>query len=254
MSDRYASAPETLRGSGQRTEAAVLKTFARLADTLVAGYDMVDLLQSLVESCRELLGVDDAGILLVGPGDRLELVASTSESSALVEAIQLGAEAGPSSESFTSGILVSVPALKAAPAHWARFRKRALKLGYGSVHAIPMRLRETTIGSLSLLSHEEGELDEMDLIAAQALADVATIGILHERALRESSVLVQQLQNALSSRVVIEQAKGVVSLTRGVTVDGAFDVIRSYARSHRLGLGEVAQRLVDGRLRIEPDE
>ncbi len=235
-------------------EESVLKTFARLADTLVVGFDMVDLLQTLVESCQELLGVTDAGILILGPHDELELVASTSESTLLVEAIQLGAQAGPAVESFVSGRLVSLPRLGDAPDKWSRFRERALELGYGSVHAIPMRLRETSIGSLSLLRQSEGELDEMDLIAAQALADVATIGILHERALRESSVLVQQLQNALNSRVVIEQAKGVVSFTRGVTVDDAFDVIRSYARSHRLGLGDVAQQLVDGTLRIEPDE
>jgi len=235
-------------------EETVLKTFAKLADTLVAGFDVVDLLQTLVETCQDLLGVSDAGILLLGTHDELELVASTSESNQLVEAIQLGAQAGPAVESFTSGRLVSVPRLGEAPDRWSRFRDRAVALGYRSVHAIPMRLRETTIGSLSLLTRDEGELDETELIAAQALADVATIGILHERTLRESSVLVQQLQNALNSRVVIEQAKGVVSFTRGVSVDAAFDVIRSYARSHRLGLGEVAQQLVDGRLRIEPDE
>ncbi len=235
------------------SEENVLKTFARLADTLVAGYDTVELLQSLVESCQELLSVTDAGILLVGLGNELELVASTSESSLLVETIQLGAESGPAIESFTSGRLVSLPSLDEAPAQWARFRERASELGYASVHALPMRLRETTIGSLSLLNRDAGALDETDLIAAQALADVATIGILHERALRESSLLVQQLQNALNSRVIIEQAKGVVSFTRGVSVDEAFDAIRSYARSNRMGLSEVAEQLVTGRLRIGPD-
>jgi GAF domain-containing protein len=236
-----------------RREESVLKTFAKLADTLVVGYDTVELLQTLVESCRELLPVSDAGILLVGPGNRLELVASTSESSLLVEAIQLGAEAGPAIESFTSGRLVSLSTFDEAPAHWARFRERATQLGYRSVHAIPLRLRDTTIGSLSLLREEEGTLDELDLVAAQALADVATIGILHERAIHESSVLVEQLKNALNSRVLIEQAKGVLSFTNGISVDAAFDVIRSYARSHRLGLSEVAEQLVAGRLRIEPE-
>ena len=236
------------------SEESVLKTFAKLADTMVVGYDTVDLLQSLVESCQELLAVTDAGILLVGPSNELELVASTSESSALVETIQLGAESGPAIESFASGRPVSIPDLGEAPAKWARFSDRALALGYSSVHALPMRLRETTIGSLSLLSEDAGLLDAMDLTAAQALADVATIGILHERTLRESSVLVRQLQSALNSRIIIEQAKGVISFTRGVSVDAAFDIIRTYARSHRLGLSEVAEQLVDGRLRIGPDE
>lgn len=236
------------------SEESVLKTFARLADTMVVGFDTVDLLQSLVESCQELLAVTDAGILLAGSSNELELVASTSESSTLVETMQLGAESGPAIESFTSGRSVSIPDLEEAPGRWTRFSERALGLGYASVHALPMRLRETTIGSLSLLSEEAGLLDAMDLIAAQALADVATIGILHERTLRESSVLVTQLQAALNSRVVIEQAKGVVSFTRGISVDAAFDIIRMYARSHRLGLSDVAEQLVDGRLRIGPDE
>jgi transcriptional regulator with GAF, ATPase, and Fis domain len=211
------------------------------------------MLQTLVESCQDLLDVSDAGILLVGPQNDLELVASTSESSALVETIQLGAQAGPAVESFQSGRLVSLPTLDEVPPRWQQFGARAQKLGYNSVHAIPMRLRETTIGSLSLLRQRPGELDELDLVAAQALANVATIGILHERALTQSSVLVQQLQNALNSRVVIEQAKGVVSFTRGVSVDAAFDVIRSYARANRLGLGVVAQQLVNGSLHIGPD-
>ncbi|MCU1416787.1 MAG: transcriptional regulator [Schumannella sp.] len=232
-------------------EQEVLKTFAKLADTLVAGYDTVELLQSLVESCQELLGVTDAGILLMGATGELELVASTNESSMLVETMQWGAEAGPAIESFTSGRAVSMPSLDDADGRWPRFGELALNLGYHSVHALPMRLREKTIGSLSLLNMEQGPLDEMDVLTAQALADVATIGILHERALHESSVLVQQLQGALNSRVVIEQAKGVISFTHGISVDAAFDVIRAHARSHRLGLSVVARQLVDGTLQID---
>lgn len=234
-------------------EEDVLRTFARLADTLVAGYDTVDLLQSLVESCRDLLAISEAGILLSSSDGDLELVASTSESASLVEAFQLGAYAGPPRESFVTGRRVSVSDWDGTPVEWQRFRDRATELGYTAIDALPMRLRDTTIGSLSLLRSRPGELDETDIITAQALADVATIGILHERALRESSVLVQQLQGALNSRVVIEQAKGVVSFTRGVSVDEAFDIIRAYARSNRLGISEVADKLVLGELRIGPD-
>jgi GAF domain-containing protein len=232
-------------------EDRVLQTFARLADTLVAGYDVVDLLQSLVDTCQELLDTTEAGILLADPIGELEVVASTSESGRLVALMQVSAEAGPSAESFRTGTVVSVPDISASPEPWSRFRDGALVLGYASAHAIPMRLRDTTIGTLNLLRDALGELDEHELIAARAFADVATIGILHERSLRESAVLTEQLQTALRSRIVIEQAKGVIAHTLGVPVDEAFALIRGYARSHQLGISRVAAGLVDRSIRLD---
>jgi GAF domain-containing protein len=231
-------------------ERQLLQTFAKLADTLVDDYDIVDLLQLLVDTCRDVLDMTAAGILLAdGRGD-LEVIASTSESSRLVEMLQLNAEAGPCIESFRSGRAVSLPDIEQAPAEWAGFRRSALDQGYRSVEALPLRLREATIGTLNLLRSEPGRPPEDDLTAAQAFADVATIGILHERSIRESTVLSEQLQAALNSRIVIEQAKGVVAHTRGVPIDEAFALIRDYARSHRLGLSLVAARLVDRSLTI----
>jgi GAF domain-containing protein len=177
-------------------------------------------------------------------------MASTSESSRLVEMLQVSAEAGPCIESFRSGRAVSLPDIEEAPAEWSSFRRTALDQGYRSVEALPLRLRETTIGTLNLLRSEPGRCPADDLTAAQAFADVATIGILHERSIRESTVLAEQLQAALNSRIVIEQAKGVVAHTRGVPIDDAFTLIRDYARSHRLGLSHVAAGLVDRSLKI----
>ena len=131
------------------------------------------------------------------------------------------------------------------------FRERAIDLGFASVHAVPMRLRDNTIGTLNLLREQLGELEEEDRIAARAFADVATIGILHERSLRETAVLAEQLQGALTSRIVIEQAKGVVAYTNGVSIEDAFELIRSYARSHQVGISRVAARLVDRTLRLD---
>jgi GAF domain-containing protein len=232
-------------------EARLLQTFAGLADTLVDGYEIVDLLQLLVDSCSELLDTTAAAILLAGPGGELDVMASTSEASRLVELIQLSAEAGPCVESFRTGEVVSVPDIAASPERWSRFRDSAIGQGFASVHAVPMRLRDSTIGTLNLLRNEPGELDEQDRIAARAFADVATIGILHERSLRETALLAEQLQGALSSRVVIEQAKGVVAYTNGVTIEQAFELIRRYARSHQLGISQVATRLVDRSLRFD---
>jgi len=231
-------------------EARLLQTFATLADTLVDDYDVVDLLQSLVEACRDLLGSTAAGILLADEGGDLELIASTSEASRIVEIMQLAAHDGPCIECYRTGRAVSVPSIAETPPAWAAFRESALQQGFASIEAIPLRLREATIGTLNLLRSEPGPADEADMVAARAFADVATIGILHERSLRESEVLSEQLQLALNSRVVIEQAKGVVSFTNDVPVDEAFSLIRAYARTHRLPLRDVASRLVRRELQL----
>jgi hypothetical protein len=227
-------------------ERALLEAFATLADTLVAGYDIVDLLQTLVETCADSLDVTAAGLLLVEPDSgSLDVVASTSEETRIVETMQLGAEAGPCIECFTTSRIVSVPDIAEVPARWSAFRDSAVGLGFAAVAAIPMRLRSETIGALNLFSDRVGELNDRDLLAAQALADVATIGILHERTVRASDVLRTQLQGALNSRVVIEQAKGVLAQTHDVGMDQAFSMLRSYARERQRPLAEVAGALVD---------
>jgi GAF domain-containing protein len=234
----------------QTRERRLLETFAGLADTLVEGYDVLDLLQHLVDACHDILDASAAAILLADQAGDLDVMASTNETSRLVELIQLGAEAGPCIESFHSGRVVSVPDIADSPEEWSRFRESALALGFSSVYAVPMRLRETVIGTLNLLNEQAGEFDEQDRITAQAFADVATIGILHERSMRETAVLAEQLQGALSSRVVIEQAKGVVAHTHGVSIEEAFELIRGYARSHRIGISQVATQIVDRSLHL----
>jgi GAF domain-containing protein len=234
----------------ENREAQLLQTFATLADTLVAGYDVVDLLQTLVDRCQLLLDASAAGIMLADDDGDLELVVSTSEASSLVETMQISADAGPCIESFATGRTVSLPDIRESPAAWRLFRDSALEQGFLSVHAIPLTLRDITIGTLNLLGDEPGELPEHDLVAARALADVATIGIIQERTLREADTVRAQLQNALNSRIVIEQAKGVVAFKRGITPEQAFDVIRSYARSHQATISSVATALVERTLTI----
>jgi transcriptional regulator with GAF, ATPase, and Fis domain len=226
-------------------EAALVDAFAALADTLVADYDVVELLQTLVDTCVALLDVTAAGILLAdAESGRLELLASTSEESRLVETMQLAAEAGPCIECFHTGSIVSVPDIEARGNDWSDFGERALEQGFFSMYAVPLRLRQATVGTLNLFRGDVGELNERDTRVAQALADVATIGILHERDFRATDLLRQQLQVALSSRVVIEQAKGVLAHTHGISTDEAFAMLRQYARSNRRQLAQVAQELV----------
>ena len=223
----------------------LVETFAKLADTLVDDFDVVDLLQLLVETCAEALDTTAAGILLTDRGGQLELVASTSESTRLVEAMQLSAEAGPCIQSFETGHAVSVPDIAAEAGRWPAFALSAGQQGFRSAHAVPMRLRDNRLGTLNLLRDTEGVLDPVDALAAQALADVATIGILQHRAISDSTALATQLQHALNSRVVIEQAKGVLSHTHGVTVDRAFDLMRAYSRNNNTPISQVAARIVD---------
>ncbi|MDF2563169.1 MAG: transcriptional regulator [Microbacterium sp.] len=231
-------------------DSRIFQTFAMLADTMVDDYDVVDLLQLLVDACHEVLGISAAGILLADDEGDLQVVASTSEASRLVELMQLGAQAGPCIECYRTGAAVSVASIPAVPEKWGAFRDSATAHGFGATDAVPLRLRDTTIGALNLLREEEGPPDDFDVVAARAFADVATIGILHERSLRESELLSRQLQQALQSRIVIEQAKGVVSFTNGVPIDDAFQIIRSYARRNQLPLSSVAARLVNRELRI----
>lgn len=231
-------------------EAEIIRTFATLADSLIAGFDAVDLLQTLVERSAALLDATDAGILLADGTGRLEVVASTDERSQLVELMQLGHDGGPCVECFTTGVAISIPDIAARTDRWPLFRNAAIAQGFHALHAVPLRLREKTIGSLNLFREQAGELGEFDMVAAQALADVATIGILQERAVRESDIVTEQLQRALDSRVIIEQAKGVIAYVSNVSVGEAFRLIRAHARDHQRGIVEVAGDIVDRRLHL----
>ncbi|WP_372967171.1 GAF and ANTAR domain-containing protein [Microbacterium sp.] len=228
----------------------LLRTFAQLADTLVDEYDVVELMQQLADTCREELGVAAAGILIADPSDELELVASTSESAPVVEALMLGSQ-GPAVASYQRGQTVAVPVIDELGTGWDDFRLSARASGFTSIVAIPLRLRDQTIGTLTLLQTAGAMPTEDDLLIARALADVATIGILHERVLRETEILTAQLQHALNSRIVIEQAKGVVSYTKGVPIDEAFTLIRDHARRHSRRLGDVARQIVERRLTLD---
>jgi transcriptional regulator with GAF, ATPase, and Fis domain len=228
----------------QTRDGKLAAAFVTLADTLVAGYDVVELLQTLVDTCAELLEASAAGLLLADDLGDLEVVASTSESSRLVGMMQLRSGLGPSVKCFTTGEVVTVADISTLDDDWSAFRAEAGDQGFRSAHAVPMRLRRSVIGTLTLFRTTRGLLNEEDRSISQGLADVATIGILHERALRESDVAQQQLQHALNSRVVIEQAKGVIAQVRNVDMDAAFRLLREYARSNNQGLRSVAEQVI----------
>lgn len=231
-------------------ETQLVEAFATLADTMVTDYDAVGVLQTLADNCVTFLDATAAGVLIGDSADELELIAATSEASSIVELMQLSAHAGPCIECFVTGTVVSVPVIDEAPEKWRDFIDSAAQQGFRSVLAVPMRLRDTRIGALNLLRTEEGALSERDVRVAQALADVATIGILHERMLTESDAIRAQLQSALNSRVMIEQAKGVLAYLDNSSTDEAFTKIRAYARNKRMLLSVVAEQVVQRNLII----
>jgi GAF domain-containing protein len=230
-------------------EGQISRAFVMLADTLVDDYDVIELLDRLIGFSVALLAADAAGLLLGDARHGLRPVAASSEDAQTMELLQLQAAEGPCLEAYRTITQVRVPDLGAAVQRWPTFAVAVASAGaYRSVHAIPMRLRGQAVGAMNLFHREPGPLPETDLALAQALADVATIGILQEQAIHRGEVLNEQLQTALNSRVVIEQAKGVISQQLQVGMDEAFDRLRRYARNTNQRLAEVARQSVDGDL------
>jgi len=230
--------------TSESRESALTTAFVSFADTLVADYDVVELLQSLVDTSARLLDAAAAGLLLADETGELAVIASTSERSRLVELMQLEAGLGPCVQAFQTGVVVEIDDIGATADRWPGFSGAALDQGFQSVIAVPLRLRDATIGTLNLFRTGTGRMTAIDAEAARGLADMATIGILHERAIRESTIAQEQLQNALNSRVVIEQAKGVIGQLRGVDMDEAFRILRTHSRSNHIPLRDVADQVV----------
>jgi transcriptional regulator with GAF, ATPase, and Fis domain len=227
-------------------EQRLARVFVELADTLVDRFDMLEFLGMLARRCTELLEVDSAGVVLIDQRGSLRVAAASSEHARLIELFAVQADEGPCLDCVRSGTPVSSTDLTADTARWPRFTAAARTAGFRAAHAVPMRLRQNVIGVLNLLNTEPHGVDETSVRIGQALADVATIGLLQHRAVDDSLVLVEQLQGALNSRVAIEQAKGVLSAFAGVNVEQAFTGLRGYARAHNLLLSDVAKAVADG--------
>jgi len=221
----------------------ITDAFVTVADTLIEDFDIIDLLHTLVTECVDLLDVDAGGLLLADADGELQLVASTSEQAQFVEVIQLSAGAGPCVDCYRQGVPVTVADMEGEGGAWPQFQEAALQQGFQAVFATPMRLRGQVLGAMNLFSKKPGAPTEQDALIAQALADIATIGILQERSIRESHILNEQLQRALESRVFIEQAKGVLAAVGSLDMDQAFAALRNYARSHHMALRDVAQQV-----------
>jgi GAF domain-containing protein len=229
-------------------EQRLAEVFVELADTLVAEFDVVDFLQTLTERCVELVDTDAAGLMLNDQRGNLHVVAYTDESARLLELFELQKAEGPCLDCFATGQVIANIDLATAADRWPVFTRAARDVGFGTSHAVPLRLRRQVIGALNLFTTGRRPLSDEHLAVAQGLADVATIGLLHERALRDQVLLAEQLQTALHSRIVIEQAKGVLSARAGIGVGDAFSRMRTHARRTGEQLTSVAQSVVAGTL------
>jgi len=227
---------------------ALTRTLVELADTLVDDFDVIDLLSLLVDRCVEVLDIAAAGLMLVAPEGDLRLAASSSETMRVLELFELQSQEGPCLDCHRSGEPVVNQDLTTVNGRWPLFAPVAIEAGFRSVHAIPMRLRGMVIGALNLFAAAVGPLADDDVQAGQALADMATISILQNRATIEAQTLNAQLNHALTSRIVIEQAKGVLAERAGVDMAHAFTRLRHHARSNNRILKDVAQDLLDGTL------
>src|SRR5208337_2339065 len=229
-------------------ESDVVRSLVEMADTLVDDYDVVDLLTRLADRCVGLLGVSAAGVMLASPAGKLGLVASSSEAMRLLELFELQAEEGPCLDAFRTGERVGPENLEVGPPRWPLFCAAAYRAGFRSASALPLRLRDTTLGAMNLLSATAAPMAEADLIVARAFADLAALSIVQHRASNEAQRLNEQLSNALTSRIVIEQAKGVIAERAGASLAEAFSRLRSYARNHNLRLTDVAHAAIVGTL------
>ena len=230
----------------------VSAAFVRITDTLVADYDVLDLLHALVEVSIDLLDAAAAGLLLADPQGELQVLASTSERSQLVEILQLRAGAGPCVECYQTGTAIEVEDIRSLNGKWPGFQKAALSQGFRSVHAVPMRVHGKIIGAMGLFGEHPGALTREDSAIGQALADVATISILQERTSRESALVNEQLQRALNSRVLIEQAKGVIAQTAAVDMEEGFRRLRDHARTNNQSLHDTAQHIINRTITLYP--
>jgi GAF domain-containing protein len=232
--------------AGLDREEWLAATLVELADTLVDEFDLVEFLSRLAQRCVEVFGAVEAGVMLADPAGNLRFMASSSERAKMLELFELQNSEGPCLDCFRSGEQVVNQRLGDGQGRWPRFSAEAAAVGFVSAHALPLRVRGQVIGAINILHAEDRRLGTADVRLGQAIADIATIGILQQRTINQAAVLAQQLQGALDSRITLEQAKGRLAERVEVDLDEAFMRLRSYSRRHNRRLTEVAAAFLAG--------
>jgi GAF domain-containing protein len=220
-----------------------LQTLSRFAVVLPVRYDLEAALSELTESVTAVLGLCGSGVTMAEEG-HLRFVTAVSQASRELERNQEEQQAGPCREAYETGVVVRVTDVRKESARWPEFSATATRLSVAGVAGIPMRLADQIIGALNLYSPEPREWSDVDIAVAGVLADVATSYVVNASKLRQQEQLSEQLQEALESRVVIEQAKGITAYKNAVTIDQAYQLMRRHARNNNASLRLVAEAIV----------
>jgi GAF domain-containing protein len=224
----------------------VTETFVVLADTLADPFDVIDLLHELTHRCVELLDVQGAGLMLADPGASLRVPASAGQGARLLELFQLEHDEGPCLDAYRSGRQVTESDFRTSGQRWPRFSPRAVEAGYLSVQSLPLRLHGDVLGAMNLFGVRPQPLTPDQLGLAQAFADITAISIVQDRLTRDRAVLNEQLVHALTSRVAIERATGIVAGRLTMDVEQAFTLLRSVCRRHNRRLSALSEDIVTG--------
>lgn len=232
-------------------ERSVTEAFVSLADSLVRPFDVIDLLEDLTEQCATLLDIASAGLLLADASGVLHVLAASSQQTRNLELFQLQRDEGPCLECYRTGQVVKVADLTTRRARWPQFVAAAHRNGFVSVHALPLRLHDHTLGAIGLFGTTIGALNDEDLTLGQALAHVASVALVTGNAATDRDNLNRQLQTALDSRVFIEQAKGAIAQHANVDMDQAFALLRRYSRDNNRKLTNVAEAITTRTLAIQ---
>ncbi len=220
-----------------------LQTLSRFARVLPVQYDLETALAELTESVAAVLGLSGSGVTMAEDG-RLRFVTAVSQASGELERVQEQQQSGPCQDAYDAGEVVCVTDVRMETTRWPEFAAAASRLGVAGVAGIPMRLTNQTIGALNLYAREPRQWSEEDVTVAAVLADVATSYVINASKMHQQQQLSQQLQQALESRVVIEQAKGITAQRQTVTVDEAYHLMRGHARNNNASIRAVAEAIV----------
>ncbi|MFJ5049950.1 ANTAR domain-containing protein [Streptomyces sp. NPDC088719] len=228
-------------------EQQVSEVFVKVADSLIDDFDVIDFLEELCAHCVSLLDVSAAGILLGNEKSLLHTVAASDENTHLLELFAVQHDQGPCVDCYETGKARANIDLHdlADTGSWPAFAEQARDSGFQTSHVFPLRLRSRAVGAMNLFHTSRQPLSPQDASLAQALADIATIALLQQRDIGQEQLEKSQLQRALSSRIVIEQAKGILAERGNVTPDNAYNALRAYARGRQLRVSDCARQIID---------